>query len=85
MPHKAKMEGLLSTLHEKYAASDTSLEQDALMEQLQAQLTDWEGPQPADGSIITTAELLVEALEERHPQVSAALRELLQALGRIGI
>lgn len=85
MPHKEKMEGLLTELHEKYAASDTSPAQDALMAQLQSQLSDWDGPKPGDGSVVTTAELLIDELEERHPQLSAALRELVQALGRIGI
>jgi len=85
MPQKQEMEGLLSALHEKYAASDTSPEQDALMAQLQAQLADWEGPQPPDGSVVTTAELLIDQLEERHPHLSAALREVVNLLGRIGI
>jgi hypothetical protein len=85
MPHKEKMEGLLSELHAKYAASDTSPAQDALMEQLQSQLAEWDGPKPADGSVITTAELLVEELKERHPQISAVLRELVQALARVGL
>ncbi|MDR2213838.1 MAG: DUF4404 family protein [Pseudomonadales bacterium] len=85
MQHKEKIAGLLENLHEKYATSDTSAEQDALMTQLQAQLSDWQGPPPADGSVITTAELLIEALEENHPHISGVLRELVDALGRIGI
>lgn len=82
---KQHIEGLLTHLHAKFAASDTSPEQDALLRQLQGQLAEWEGPRPPDGSVVTTAELLLEALEEKHPQLSQVVRELITALGRIGI
>lgn len=82
---KQHIEGLLTKLHDKFASSDTSPEQDALLRQLQSQLADWEGPLPADGNVVTTAELLLEEVDEEHPQVSSVLRELLAALGRIGI
>ena len=85
MHPKENVEGLLTELHEKYAVSETSAEQDALMAQLQSQLAEWEGPQPPDGSIVTTAELLIDNLEERHPHLSAGLREFVRMLGRIGI
>jgi hypothetical protein len=84
MPRE-KIEGLLSQLHEKFADSETSPEQEALMQQLQSQLSDWEGPKPADGSVVTTAEMLLEEVEEMHPQLSLLLREMLEALGNIGI
>jgi hypothetical protein len=79
------IEGLLSKLHERFADSDTSPEQEALLRQLQSQLTDWEGPTPPDGSVVTTAEMLLEELQEKHPQVAQALRELIDALGKIGL
>jgi hypothetical protein len=81
---KQHIEGLLSNLHEKFATSETSPQQEALMQQLRSQLTDWEGPRP-DGSVVSTAEQLVEELEEEHPHLSHAVRELLDALGKIGI
>lgn len=79
------IEGLLTQLHEKFAVSDTSPQQEALLLQLQSQLADWEGPAAPDGSVVTTAELLVEELDERHPHLSQILREIVDALGRIGI
>jgi hypothetical protein len=84
MPRE-KIEGLLSQLHEKFADSDTSPQQEALMQQLQSQLSEWEGPKPADGSVVTTAEMLLEEVEEKHPQLSHLLKEILDALGNIGI
>lgn len=85
MQHKETLEGLLTQLHERLASTDTSAEQDALLAQLQAQLSEWDGPKPADGSVVTTAEMLLDTLRERHPQLSAVLREMLDTLGRIGI
>lgn len=79
------IEGLLTQLHEKFAGTETSPEQEALMEQLQSQLAGWDGPAPADGNVVTTAELLREELEENHPHLSQVLREIIDALGRIGI
>jgi hypothetical protein len=84
MPRE-KIKGLLSQLHEKFADSETSPQQEALMQQLQSQLSDWEGPKPADGSVVTTAEMLLEEVEEKHPQLSMLLKEILEALGNIGI
>jgi hypothetical protein len=81
-PH---IEGLLTQLHEKFASSATSPEQEALMQQLQAQLADWDGPAAADGSVVTTAEMLLEELKEKHPQLAEVLREILDGLGKIGI
>ncbi|HHX82929.1 MAG TPA: DUF4404 family protein [Pseudomonadaceae bacterium] len=82
---KEKVEGLLSLLHDKLNAADTSPQQDALLQQMQSHLADWEGPLPADGNIVATAELLRETLEEKHPHLSRILKEIIDALGRIGI
>ncbi len=82
---KQHIEGLLTQLHDKFATSDTSPEQEALMQQLQSQLSGWEGPEAPDGSVVTTAEMLLEELEERHPQLAQVLRELVDGLGKIGI
>ncbi len=79
------IEGMLSHLHDRFATSDTSPEQDALLQQLQSQLAEWEGPAPPDGSVVTTAEMLLAELENEHPQLSHVVRELIAALGRIGI
>jgi hypothetical protein len=82
---KQHIEGLLGQLHDKFATSDTSPEQEALLLQLQSQLAGWEGPVPPDGSVVTTAEMLLEELEEKHPHVAQVVRELVDALGKIGI
>lgn len=82
---KQRVEGLLTQLHERFADSDTSPQQEALLQQLQGQLAEWEGPLPADGNIVATAELLLEEVKEQHPQLSRIVSELLDVLGRLGI
>ena len=82
---KDKIEGLLGQLHEKFADSETSPQQEALMQQLQSQLSEWEGPKPADGSVVTTAEMLLEEVEEQDPHLTQLLKEILDALDKIGI
>lgn len=82
---KEKIEGLLTQLHERLAASETSAQQEALLQQMQSHLADWEGPLPADGNIVNTAELLLETVEEEHPHVSRIVKEIIDVLGRIGI
>lgn len=79
------IEGLLGQLREKLAADETSPEQEALLLQLQSQLSSWEGPAAADGSVVTTAEMLIEEMREKHPNLSQVLRELVDGLGKIGI
>ena len=82
---RQKVEGLLTQLHERFADSDTSPQQEALLQQLQGQLGEWEGPLPADGNIVNTAELLLEEVQDKHPQLSRLVSELLDVLGRLGI
>ncbi len=84
MPKK-KIEGLISDLHEKLSASDSSPQQDLLLAQLQAQLDSWEGPKPANGDIKDTAEELLEELEERHPKAARIAMEILESLGHLGL
>lgn len=82
---KQHVEGLLTQLHERFADSDTSPQQEALLQQLQGQLAEWKGPVPADGNVVTTAELLLEEVKEKHPQLSIIVKELLDVLGKLGI
>jgi len=82
---KPHIEGLLTQLHERFATSETSTQQEELLRQLQGQLASWEGPAPPDGNVVSTAELLLAELEEDHPHLTGVVRELIAALGRIGI
>ncbi|MES2624053.1 MAG: DUF4404 family protein [Pseudomonadota bacterium] len=80
-----KITGLVTQLHDHITTSTTSPEQEALLLQLHSQLENWEGAPAPDGSPISTAELLLEELDDNHPQLSLVIREIIDALGRIGI
>jgi len=79
------MTGLVTQLHDQLTSSETSAEQEALLLQLHSQLENWEGPPAPDGNIVNTAELVLEELEDHHPQLALVVREIIDALGRIGI
>jgi len=81
-PH---VEGLISNLHRKFAGSDTSPQQEALLRELQSRLVDWEGPKNSGPDPLVTAETLAAELEAEHPQLAGIVRELIVELGRIGI
>jgi len=80
-----QLHGLVTQLHDQLTTSTTSPEQEALLLQLHSQLENWEGPPAPDGNIVNTAELVLEELEESHPQLALVVREIIDALGRIGI
>ena len=83
--NQEKITGLVTQLHDQLTTSETSPEQEALLLQLHSQLENWEGPPAPDGSIVNTAELVLEELEDSHPQLALVVREIIDALGRIGI
>lgn len=82
---KQKINGLLTQLHERFASSETSPQQEALLQQLHSQLVEWDGPRPPDGNVVLTAELLLEEFKEQHPHMSLVVREIIDELGRIGV
>ena len=81
---KQHIEGLITQLHEKFADSDTSPQQEAMLAQMQSQLVEWEGPKPSD-DFTETAEMLLQEMEEEHPKTSAIIREIINTLNNIGV
>jgi hypothetical protein len=79
------IEGVMANLHRKFAGTETSREQEELLQKLQSQLLDWDGPKPSGDDPTVTAELLAAELEAEHPHLSGIVRELILELGRIGI
>ena len=60
---KQHIEGLIGQLHDKFADSDTSPQQEAMIAQMQSQLAEWEGPNPPS-DFRETAELLYQEMED---------------------
>lgn len=82
---KEKIENLITELHEKLTAVDSSQQQELLLAQLQAQLDSWEGPTPANGDIKDIVEELFHELEEKHPKTARITLEILENLGHLGL
>jgi hypothetical protein len=84
MPKK-KIENLMTRLHDHIGDDQTSPQQQELMKQLQAHVHNMNEAQPPDPDFIDSVELLVAELEGTHPKAAAVVREILKALGNIGI
>ncbi|MAM69931.1 MAG: hypothetical protein CMP91_02130 [Gammaproteobacteria bacterium] len=82
---KAKIEGLISELHERLAGDESSPQQELLLAQLQSQLDSWEGAQPADGDIKSLAEELFDEIEEKHPKAARVALEIIETMGHLGL
>ena len=81
---KQHIEGLISELHDRFADSDTSPQQEAMLEQMKSELAEWEGPKPSEG-FRTTAERLLQEMEEDHPRTAAVIHEIINTLNNIGV
>lgn len=81
---KDRIEGLISTLHERLGAEDTSPQQEHMFAQLRGQLAEWQGETAPDNETLGTAELLLEDLEENHPRAALILRDIVALLRNAG-
>jgi len=81
---KQHIEGLISELHHRFADSDTSPQQEAMLAQMKSELAEWEGPKPSEG-FRTTAERLLQEMEEDHPLTAAVIHEIINTLNNIGV
>lgn len=81
---KHHIEGLITQLHDRFADSDTSPEQEAMLARMKSQLAEWEGPKPPE-DFFETAEMLLQEVEEEHPKAAGLVREIINALNSIGV
>ena len=81
---KHHIEGLITQLHDRFADSDTSPEQEAMLARMKSQLAEWEGPKPPE-DFSETAEMLLQEVEEEHPKAAGLVREIINALNSIGV
>ena len=82
---KQKVEGLITKLHDQLSTAETSPEQERLMQQMQSQLSGWEGDVPGDGDIRKTAELLIDELEEERPTLAMIAKDIVETLHNAGL
>ncbi|MDG1852445.1 MAG: DUF4404 family protein [Gammaproteobacteria bacterium] len=81
---KQHIEGLISELHDRFADSDTSPQQEAMLAQMKSELAEWKGPKPSE-DFRTTAERLLQEMEEDHPRTAAVIHEIINTLNNIGV
>lgn len=82
---KARIENLMTELHERFGELEPSPQQEQLLEALQQHIHGVaEGDKP-DPTPLETIELLLDNLGEDHPRVVAVLRELMDTLKNIGV
>ncbi len=82
---KQTLENLITTLHERFADDLVSPQQKQLIQAIESHIHDSDGVEPADPNIQETLALLVEDIEEQHPQTAAIVREVMEALKNMGI
>jgi len=82
---KAKIENLMSELHERFGEVDMSPQQERLLAELQAHVHDVTEGSVKDPTPLESVQLMIDDLGDNHPNVSALLRELLDTLKNIGV
>jgi len=82
---KAKIENLMTELHERFGEQQMSAEQQRLLNELQTHVHDVTDGSVKDPTPLETIQLMIDDLGGNHPNVSALLRELLDTLKNIGV
>lgn len=79
------LKALISDLHDSFGDAETSAQQQQLMQQLQAYVHDIDTAEPVPPNLIESAEILLDDMEEGYPQTAAIIRQVIKALGNMGI
>jgi hypothetical protein len=82
---QATIKNLITSLHERFGDDLTSPQQQQLMEKLNLYSHKLDQKEPVDPDIKETLELLLEELEVQHPQAAGIIRQVIEALGNMGI
>lgn len=82
---KAKIENLMTELHDRFGEMETSPQQERLLAELQSHVHDVSEGSVKDPTPLESIQLMIGDLGDNHPNVSALLRELLDTLKNIGV
>lgn len=82
---KAKIENLMTELHDRFGEMETSPQQERLLAELQAHVHDVSEGSVKDPTPLESIQLMIDDLGDNHPNVSTLLRELLDTLKNIGV
>ncbi len=79
------LKALMIDLHNSFGDAETSTQQQQLMQQLQTYVHDIDTAEPVPPNLIESAEILLDEVEEGYPQTAAIIRQVIKALGNMGI
>lgn len=82
---KAKIENLMTELHDRFGEMETSPQQERLLAELQAHVHDVSEGSVKDPTPLESIQFMIDDLGDNHPNVSTLLRELLDTLKNIGV
>jgi hypothetical protein len=82
---KARIENLMTELHDRFGELEPSPQQEQLLAELQKHLHAVTESDKPDLTPVETIELLLDNLGEDHPRVATVLRELMDTLKNIGV
>lgn len=82
---KAKIENLMTELHERFGEVEPSPQQTQLLAQLEQHMHSVTEGDKSDLTPVETIELLLDNVGEDHPRVATVLRELMDTLKNIGV
>lgn len=80
-----KLENLMTELHERFGEVEPSPQQQQLLDDLQQRIHNVSTGGVGEPTPLDTIEVMIESLGEKHPNVTALLRELLDTLKNIGV
>lgn len=82
---KEQAKALITEWHEKFAADNTSSQQEDLMMRVNAHIHELGEAEPVDPTLLDAVELYLTEIEAEHPQGAAVVRQLLETLKNIGV
>lgn len=82
---KAKIENLMTELHDRFGEVEPSPQQTQLLAQLEQHMHSVTEGDKSDPTPVETIELLLDNVGEDHPRVATVLRELMDTLKNIGV
>lgn len=79
------LRNLITELHDSFGDIETSPQQQQLMRQLQQFSHNLDEAEPTNPNFTETAEILLEDIKETYPKSAAIIREVIHALGNMGV
>jgi hypothetical protein len=84
-PERARMEALMTELHDTFGNHEPTPQQQQLMRSLEQHVHGVGEPDIERPDLVESLEVMVEDLEAEHPRTAGVFREILGALRNMGV